>query len=372
MLVHFNQWRPLLPLEYLAKEAIGTLWGGVTLFFVLSGFLITGILYDAKGSDRYFRNFYARRALRIFPLYYATLLLLLLGLRLFAPESSSYQTLSQNQPWLWAYGTNILVGWRGWDAAPFTSHFWSLAIEEQFYLLWPLFVVRYRRETLLRICLAGMALSVVFRLGWLAAHIKAFDGAFLLPAYFDALLVGAWLALAARGPRGLAPLAPWALPSVVICLLAWLTVFLTFREDLGTRKGILVLHLIHTGVSVATLAAVMVSSPASRVRRLFNAQPLRMLGVYSYALYVFHFPISIWVQQRLFPELARRAGASALFMELQYLLVAGGLSLLAAWLSWHLWEKHFLNLKNRFRSAPVAKIRSQRGPAVETVAPSVG
>jgi peptidoglycan/LPS O-acetylase OafA/YrhL len=365
MLVHFNQWRPMLPVESLAKEAIGTLWGGVTLFFVLSGFLITGILYDAKGSPRYFRNFYARRALRIFPLYYATLLFLLLSLRLLIPDSPSYQTLFHNQAWLWGYGTNFLVGRHGWSAAPFASHFWSLAVEEQFYLLWPLVVVRYNRETLLRICVGGIGLSLALRLGWLAAHIKAFDGAYLLPAHFDSLLAGGFLALAARAPRGLAPLARYALPGAVACLALWIGIFLTLgRPFLTTHKGLLVLHLLHTGASAAMLAALVVSSPTSGLRRIFNAQPLRVLGLYSYALYVFHFPISIVVQQKLFPDLGRRASASALGIELRYLLVAGGISLLAAWLSWHLFEKRFLNLKDRFRSPPVAKAESEEAPPI--------
>src|SRR5438105_2987757 len=117
------------------------LWIGVTLFFALSGFLITGILYDTLGSEGYFRTFYGRRALRIFPLYYGVLFALLL---LTHPLHLNWH----GQAWrLLTYTTNLPFT-HEWTSNPAAfvnlRHFWSLAVEEQFYLVWPLLIFLLR------------------------------------------------------------------------------------------------------------------------------------------------------------------------------------------------------------------------------------
>ena len=110
-------------------------WTGVELFFALSGYLATGGLYDRKGSEYYLRNFHARRALRLFPLYYGALLFALL-LRAVWPQAGIYGT--ENPAWLWVYLTNFVIAWKGAGAFGFLDHFWWLAVEQHFYLLWPL------------------------------------------------------------------------------------------------------------------------------------------------------------------------------------------------------------------------------------------
>ena len=119
-------------------------WAGVTLFFVLSGFLITGILWDSKGSPHWWRNFFMRRALRIFPLYYASLLLALIASVLLGYSWRNIRSL-----WIFALYLQTFpsVG-RQWPVALHLGHFWSLAVEEQFYLVWPwiLLHLRTRRQ----------------------------------------------------------------------------------------------------------------------------------------------------------------------------------------------------------------------------------
>src|SRR5438270_3005549 len=117
-------------------------WTGVDLFFVLSGFLITDILVCSQSDKNYFRNFYARRFLRIFPLYYGTLIIFfLLAPYLFSKENIGvYQFYNQNQIWFWSDLQNWLFVKKGMTSTPYLSHFWSLAVEEQFYLFWPLFI----------------------------------------------------------------------------------------------------------------------------------------------------------------------------------------------------------------------------------------
>src|ERR1700677_2473843 len=139
---------------------------GVDLFFVLSGFLITGILLRSRSSNRYFRNFYSRRALRIFPLYYFVLILLAIGLHVI-PSWRNLTTLRDAWPWYWFYGTNYLICQTGFTfldhAQVSLGHFWSLAVEEHFYLFWPLMVWLLSDRALLRLCIALMVIAPICR-----------------------------------------------------------------------------------------------------------------------------------------------------------------------------------------------------------------
>src|SRR3954471_24953128 len=140
-------------LQALVVKAAGYGLLGVDLFFVLSGLLITGLLLDAKGQTHYFRNFYARRTLRIFPLYYFVLAILFLVLPRLWPLTPLMEDARAHQGWLWTYTANFYIAARSsWAALTYVTHFWSLAIEEHFYLLWPLVVFCFRRQILERIC----------------------------------------------------------------------------------------------------------------------------------------------------------------------------------------------------------------------------
>ena len=124
---------------------------GVELFFVLSGFLITGILYDARNKPHYFRNFYMRRLLRIFPLYYGVLALVFLVAPLIPLlQGPTLDYLVERQAWAWLYAVNIYIAKHGDWSLSYLDHFWSLAIEEHFYLFWPLVVFLLARRP--RLC----------------------------------------------------------------------------------------------------------------------------------------------------------------------------------------------------------------------------
>src|SRR6185295_3788466 len=155
LLVHFvGDDTPHGTLERWATRLANYGTWGVDLFFVLSGFLITGILYDSKTKAHYFRNFYVRRTLRIFPLYYGVLfaLFVLLPVVPLAYPSGLSESLG-HQAWLWSYASNLYVSLKGtWAALPYVSHFWSLAVEEHFYLVWPIVVLAFAKRTLLAIC----------------------------------------------------------------------------------------------------------------------------------------------------------------------------------------------------------------------------
>ena len=167
---------------------------GVDLFFVLSGFLITGILFDTAGSRNYFRAFYARRFLRIFPLYYGFIILLVIF-------SHSLRIAWQGMlPVYLTYTQNIIVGRVGNTLWGYTGQLWSLAVEEQFYIVWPLIIFFIRNRKMLMFAAGILAVfALIFRLASLHAGVPFVLIYRLTPCRMDELLAGAWVALAFRG-----------------------------------------------------------------------------------------------------------------------------------------------------------------------------
>jgi peptidoglycan/LPS O-acetylase OafA/YrhL len=181
---------------------------GVDLFFVLSGFLITSILWETRGNSRYFTAFYARRTLRIFPLYYGCLIVVLVVLPLFGVfRTPEIQPILDNQSYLWFYASNfcpvrLSMGWLH------LGHFWSLAIEEQFYLFWPLILSRLSRQGCIRVAIAAILVSLLSRgaLQALAAVDKDLAPMAARATFawtfcrFDGLATGALIALWSTAP----------------------------------------------------------------------------------------------------------------------------------------------------------------------------
>src|SRR5438046_2132847 len=167
-------------------------WMGVDLFFVLSGFLITGILLDTKHSDGYFKNFYIRRCLRIWPLYYSVIFFVFVIVPFLRP-SQGHIVFEKSSPW-WSFPffvQNFFVPHLT-DAAASLAVTWSLAIEEQFYLVWP-WVVRYcSASQLRRIAVSVICLSPVLRLFWSFRNVDIYTKSF---CSLDGLLAQALLAL---------------------------------------------------------------------------------------------------------------------------------------------------------------------------------
>src|SRR5277367_3766392 len=155
MLVNTSDKYPQFHLQHF----FGNGWMGVDLFFVLSGFLITGILLDSKEFPHYFKNFYARRALRILPLYYSILIFMFVIVPLLRP-SEAHEIFTRASPW-WSYPIflqNFGVALPTMATGPLGTS-WSLAIEEQFYLLWPLVVFIFSPRQLRRIAAVMIILS---------------------------------------------------------------------------------------------------------------------------------------------------------------------------------------------------------------------
>jgi len=329
---------------------------GVDLFFILSGFLITGILYDARDKTYYFRNFYMRRLLRIFPLYYGILALLFFVAPLIPLlRGATLDYLVERQAWAWLYGVNIYTAIHGEWSLSYISHFWSLAVEEHFYFFWPLvvFLLARRPRALIAVTLAVSMCAMLARLIGSLMGLSWFTTGTLIPFRLDGLALGAFLAVAARQPGGLEWLVG-ALPRVVAVVggLLAASVFWTRlvsrerMEAVGAMRPMLILILL------ACLLMWAVIAPARSVTsRFFRSRFMVFLGTYSYGLYVYHHFISYYLStNRTEQELARWLGSHGAAVAMQATLGASA-SLGVAYLSYEFFERRFLRLKPLFDAA---------------------
>ncbi len=327
------------------RQIAESAWCGVDLFFVLSGFLITGILWQARDADGYFRNFYMRRVLRIFPLYYGALALVFFIAPLVHPFTPAMREMAANQGWLWLFSGNILMGLRGdwvFDVGWVNiGHFWSLAVEEHFYLVWPALVFFLKKRDLMAVCAFAVVVAFTSRV-WLRLVEGDPVGAFVLTnARMDALAIGSFIALVVRSEGGGAALVRPAFIAGTLSALGLAGVIVICGGHLDWA------HWADQTVGFTLLAAffgallvLVVYLPADSLWGRFWASPiLRFFGKYSFGLYVFHH-LLLPFTPRLFP--IDRIGVTA------HVLLAMALSLLIALASWHGYEKHFLRLKRFF------------------------
>ena len=331
---------PLLGLDVMAHPYARVAWlgwSGVDVFFVLSGFLITAILVRSKGSPRYFRNFYMRRALRIFPLYY-----LVVGLLLFAlPDRAAGG--DDVLPHL-LYYQNFRYAFPHGPQDPALEVTWSLAIEEQFYLLWPLLVWLLSLRGLRALCVALILGAVGLRLLLVAQGVERTH--FLTPCRLDTLAAGALLAVSPRPPAWLGWLAA---PLGVAGLIA--TAF-SCGVSLPVAPAMQQVGLVCTllmGVGVLTLAR-----SSAVLQPVFSFAPLRLLGAYSYCIYLTHMLVVERLAselQALGPELAAALqGWPPVLLTGAFTLAVVAASLALGLVSYHAFERWFLALKRYFPS----------------------
>lgn len=325
---------------------------GVDLFFALSGFLITGILLDYKDQPQSLLKFYARRTLRIFPLYYGTLIILFLILPHIVTLDEGAKTLAKHQIWAWFYLVNWpTLGWFWDDSSLFSiGHFWSLCVEEHFYLFWPLVVYALRPKNLAKACLLVVVVSFLARLATLFPTAP-------IPIVFtwntlqrmDGLALGALLALSLRHPawgRHLLQSSsyPKALIFFSIASLIFIMMPRTFHVPLMDVFSGTIFAVLFTLVVLGALRSP-VSAPANR---FLSSAFLTTFGKYSYGLYVIHGVLRPGMQRLFDLHALPSFFGSPVFYQLSYYVATIGSSFALAYLSYHLFEKRFLAMKILF------------------------
>ena len=337
----FHQWVAVVPL-------LG--WVGVDLFFVLSGFLITGLLIDARGGERYFSSFYARRTLRIFPLYYLVLFLALVVLPNFPAVHRVLVGPYPLPPLLpyWLYLTNFSIADRGLvhgllDVA------WSLAIEEQFYLLWPVVIWVCPPRLVGWLCAVIIVTAPLARWYGLSRGLDPL-AVYVLPWFrLDGLATGAIVAWLLR--RGHLPeLSRWA-PLAAFAGLGGFAAIVVESGDswwwqpLIQKVGYSLIAL----VGAAALVRALQGQADSLWPRMLSAGWLRAFGKYSYCLYLTHLAVMRAVREYVFDpnEIAMLSESPWIGQSLFYAAVIAP-SFALAWVSWRVFEAPILALKARF------------------------
>jgi peptidoglycan/LPS O-acetylase OafA/YrhL len=319
---------------HVIRQLFSKNWSGVDLFFVLSGFLIGGILIDNRSATNYFSVFYTRRISRIFPLYYFFLgIFLLMAHFAQRPGLFSASIFVNRLPTLpyFLYVQNFIMALRGTFGNEFLAVTWSLAIEEHFYLLLPMIVWVSRPKRLPLNLLFLISLSLILRTTLARGTFSAFV---LTPWRLDSLFLGVLLAMLIRAP---------VLLTQVKARLSWIKlacgalflylVYCALTQPLGSLNNILLF-----GVFYATLIFLTLAEKTGVLARIFRRGWLMNIGRVSYALYLFHQMVNGLVHDLLFKTLPRFENlptilATLLSLLLLYLLANG---------TYYAFEKRFI------------------------------
>jgi peptidoglycan/LPS O-acetylase OafA/YrhL len=336
LLFHLGNKLPALHIDFATQYG----WAGVDLFFVISGFLITGILLDSAGSEHYFRNFYVRRILRVWPLYFALLAFVFLLLPWFVPALRE-RIFTQCHPWqsYLLFVQNFFVHDFGIGPVGVT---WSLAIEEQFYLVWPLIILLLPRRLLPTFLICVVLLSPVGR------ALAQLRGASPTTLYthtlfrLDSISAGALLAVWVRTSRfsktsAARILIAFACVGLVGCAitLRWLS-----ARAVCANLRFSALALLCSGIVGSALLA----NPGTILYKSLTTSWLRYVGKISFGLYLLHVTIfDILTPQRLSFLGNGWAG------NLAVLLIDFAAALLLATCSWRFFESPILALKYKFK-----------------------
>jgi len=323
-------WEHWLPQIHIPGFSPG--WWGVHLFFTISGFLISGILLDTKQEairlqiprTHILKSFYIRRFLRIFPLYYMVLLIGYLA---------EYASIHDYIWWHALYGSNFL-----WIYEGVVTHFWSLAVEEQFYLFWPLVILMVpQRFTLHAVVIAILVTPFWFLHFRLYQHQELYFAGLYLLGCLHSLGMGALLAILTRKGYHMRP--GYTLWALLVLLVAYIGILRYNTYVAISTLAILLAPAINTLIVLFSIR-----QNFKPLNYIFNNFMLRYLGKISYGLYVIH-PFAQYIVQKTFA-----------YFQYPYHLFAGKyqfvgyiiVTIVLSAISWELYEKRINNLKKYF------------------------
>ena len=333
----------ILPL----KTVMSYGWAGVDLFFALSGFLITGILLATRADPHYLSTFYVRRAIRIFPIYYVTLI----GVLLFA---SMFPSFSDRVPprWEWPlyfiYATNWIPALTGVWPPNVIGHFWSLAVEEQFYLVWPFAVLLLARQAVARVAVFLAILALAIRCVAVLTHGPSVAVDLSTITRCDSLALGSLGAMYFAERRDEAGFPLGRIATLSIGLFALILVLLKTESERAFFWQTAGFSLLAIGFAASVTHLAFTDEKETLPQRILRSTGLRTIGRYSYGMYVYHVPVlgicEIVFLRRLPLGLQRNVA-----FDVAYILFLSILTFAVAALSFEVFERRILALKRKFR-----------------------
>jgi peptidoglycan/LPS O-acetylase OafA/YrhL len=338
-------------------------WMGVDLFFVLSGFLITSSLLEMKSRERFFVNFYGKRTLRIFPLYYLSLVLIFAVFSL--TDAKAIGALGNYKLFYYLFAQNWIFALSLAQVPEYMGQFWSLAIEEQFYILWPILVYKFKSKTFLLINAAIIMLVLLYRCYALySGHIDniSFFLYFSTFTRIDTIVIGSLIALLfhsidiRRYLLFIKCLTP-ALALILIVVAASHSTGVARNNPLTMTIGFTVIGLLFGCVLILAL----ILDETSLVRSFLRSDILRFFGKYSYAIYLFHMPIIV-----MYISMYKKIGARGVLFWGLFFFSSLATTIVAALVSWHGLEKRFLRLKRYFEYMGRMQIPGKDGSLLST------
>ncbi|HEX7903227.1 MAG TPA: acyltransferase [Chitinophagaceae bacterium] len=323
-------------------------WLGVDLFFVISGFLITNVLLNSLDTENYLKNFYLRRFLRIFPLYYLMLALFIFILPAFKYFDEHLRYYSENQLWFWLYFQNWLFIFNFPTEAKHLTHFWSLAVEEQFYLLWPLIILWLRtpKKLISFILLVLISLFFIRSYVWYL-HIEGFNyTVFYRFTRIDGICIGCLLALYYKVNKNFIS-NNMALLTILLALLNFIFYFLNKQNNFDFP------YLAYIGYTtfsamLGLLVNEIIRGNKSWFFSFFSFPPFRFIGKISYGLYVYHYPIFLLTQKNLVQFFSTNVNISLIQSKYAAAFFATIFAILISLISYHFFEKRLLKIKEKF------------------------
>lgn len=327
-------------------------WFGVDLFFVLSGYLITSILFHTKQSPNFFRSFYGRRFLRIFPMYYAALAVFFIVTPIASSEIARHYTLMrEHQAWFWLYGANILYALEGSFGRIPGGYFWSLAVEEQFYLIWPWVVYYLDRDQLRKVTVGMVLFSLVGRILLLKVFQVSPTAVYCIPfTHMDGLAIGSYVALRFSDGEDLREITRRFDILGILALVATVTTGVWLGNLPFWHPKVASGTYSYLALFFVSVLVFVISNRSPFINRyLFGNSVLRSFGKYSYSLYVIHPPVGHMLGITIFPMVIDRYFSSSHIVASSiFIIVATIACWVLSFLIWNLFEKHFLKLKKYF------------------------
>ena len=350
LLHHLTTYRPTRGIDMWIASVPLIGWAGVDLFFVLSGFLITGILIDARGGRRYFTSFYARRTLRIFPLYYLVLFLALVVLPNFAALHKVLVGPYPLPPLLpyWLYLTNFSIADRGLVHGLLDVS-WSLAVEEQFYLVWAVVIWLCPPRLVGWLCGAIIVAEPLARWFALSRGVEPLS-VYVLPWFrLDGLATGALVAWLLR--RGHMPsLDRWAPLAAAAGVLGFIAIAYKSGDSWWWQPLIQKVGFSLIALTAGAMVVSAVGRPAHTLwPRLLSVGWLRAFGKYSYCLYLTHLAVMRAIRGYVFdPAKVEMLANDPWTGQVLFYAVAIAPAFALAWVSWRTFEAPILALKAKF------------------------